>query len=52
MERSHMSEARTDTAEALRQAEAVNAEADGRHRGPAMPDDHEIPAHGRHRRES
>ncbi|WP_169316681.1 hypothetical protein [Actinacidiphila oryziradicis] len=46
-----MSEARNDTAEARLQADAAAGAAEGRHRGPAMPDEHETPAHGRHRRE-
>ncbi|MEV4438456.1 hypothetical protein AB0K09_05455 [Streptomyces sp. NPDC049577] len=47
-----MPDARTDTTEArtLEASAQAAAAGSGRHRGPASPDDHRAPAHGKHRR--
>ncbi|MFV8128165.1 hypothetical protein ACQEVX_10665 [Streptomyces syringium] len=47
-----MPDARTDTTQARPREASAQAAAtgSGRHRGPASPNDHGAPAHGKHRR--
>ncbi|MEW2575336.1 hypothetical protein [Streptomyces syringium] len=49
-----MPDARTDTTEARPREASAQAAAtgSGRHRGPASPNDHGAPAHGKHRRDA